>query len=174
MQLVKWIAIFIIAGQAIALFATPFALIPPAALALAIKARGSRWLIPANRDKRERKVCYVRLGLIGGIAGAFFAFGAVIGAEKWIYYTQHQLCSDWQDGIVWIFAGSFFPLLCSAFALCWTALSFRIPEESVWASLFLYSSERRLMNWVCAGATQIMFWGLFTFCIFRLMVYALL
>ena len=145
-----------------------FGLIPPFGLALAKRLERKQWLIPESRDKYEARVPYFILGILGGIAGAIVAVGTLAGSEQWICYSQHQLCNDGQGGILLIFTLPFFSIVCSSIALVWTSWSFRIPEESAWASIFRYSGKRRTLNWLCAVTTQIVFWSFFTAAVFRI------
>jgi hypothetical protein len=151
-------------------FGLAFGLVPPLAVALSNRLTGSRWLIPASRDRYEAKVPYFILGLFGGIGGAFLAFATLAGALEWECYAHKFGCNDGQGGIALIFTVPIISVVCSALALCWTALSFRIREESVWASVFRYSGERRLVNWVCAISIQIVHWVSFAAIVFRMML----
>jgi hypothetical protein len=143
-------------------------LLPPLGLALSNRSQETRWLIPASRYKQGVKVPYFLLGTAGGCGGAIVALLTLVGALEWECYTRHFGCNDGQGGIMLIFTVPCFAIVCSSLALVWTSLSFRIPEASIWASVFRYSGERRLMNWLCALAIQASFWGILVAVVFRM------
>jgi hypothetical protein len=146
------------------------AALPPAGVALILKGRGSRWTIPANEKVGERKIHYVTLGLLGGLAGEISAICSLSFGEWWVCRTEHQLCNDGQGGMALIFTIPALSLFGSIITLLWTWASLRIPADMPWASVFSYSGTRRSLNWICAIAIQLIFWSLLTFAVFRLTV----
>jgi hypothetical protein len=156
-------------GGVIALlpFGLIFGLVPPLFMALSNRWTGSQWLIPSSRNRYDAQVPCFELGIMGGIGGAFVAFVTLMSALEWECYSRHIGCNDGQGGIELIFTLPILSVVCSTLALVWTSLSFRIPEESVWASLYRYSGQRHLMNWVCAIAIQAIYWVLVSAVVFR-------
>jgi hypothetical protein len=144
------------------------ALIPVMFVAAASRESGSRWRIPGKDGKSDRKVHYVLLGLIGGLAGEFTAVISLFISTWWACRTGNQVCHDGQAGMVLIVTIPVLSFLGSILSLVWTWISLGFASNRLWASLFRYDGPNRLLNRVLATAIQIIFWPLFTLVIVRL------
>ena len=146
-----------------------FAAIPPAALALVLKMQGTRWHV-ALENGSQRKVRYWILGLVGGLAGGFTAVLALVLGTAWFCYKQYAICHDGQAGIALIFTIPMLSLFGSAFSLFWTWCSLRLESRRLWASIFSYSGQQPGLNFILAGVIQLVYWALFSYCLFWLTI----
>ena len=142
------------------LFAIPFAVIPPAAVALFLRASDRKWTVLLAREEETRKVPYVKLGLIGGICGECLAVCSLFFASEWSCLKGQQLCHDGQTGMVLILTVPLFSVLGSIIALFWTWITLRVPGERVYASIFAYSGPRRSLNRVIGLVFVLCIWML--------------
>ena len=93
---------------------------------------------------------YILAGLLGGLGGEFCAVSSVfLSLSMWCSHHP-QPCNDAQGGIVLIFLLPIGVIGGSLFACWWTRLTIKIPEKSVWTSIFIYSGPSRVLNWCCA------------------------
>lgn len=82
--------------------AVPFALIPVGFVAMEAREPNSRWRI---RDGNSvRKIRYVWLGVLGGLAGEVVAVNSFFLAEWWSCRKGSQICHDGQAGMLLMFS----------------------------------------------------------------------
>jgi hypothetical protein len=156
-----------IASLYVSLFGVPFTLALSGAWALVLKIDHSKWLIPATRHRPERKVRYVVLAVLGGIAGDFAAVDSRAIGEWWICRTQHRLCNEGQGGLMLIFSVPVLAVLGALVAWGWTWLSLRIPPHQPWASIFCYRGSLRWLNLLLALIIPTAFWAFVTLGLIR-------
>lgn len=148
----------IFATLTFSVIAVPIALIPVGIVAICARLTDSRWKIPPDGRRPEREIPYVRLGVLGGLAGNFIAVSSLFLASWWSCQMGTQLCHDGQTGMLLIFTVPFFSFLGSTLSLIWTWLGLGMDSTKLFASVFIYNGPNRKLNVAQAIAVQLIFW----------------
>lgn len=143
-----------------AVLALPFAAIPPLLLFSALRTMGHRWIVTQPKQGRITPVPYVRLGILGGLAGETAAVCSLFFATEWNCMRGNSACYDGQAGMVLMFTVPLLSALGSGTAILWTRIALGIPADRVFASFLCYSGPRRVMNQFISLAIVIACWGL--------------
>jgi hypothetical protein len=146
-----------------------FAAVPPGALAIALAAKNKRWLV-VFENGTERKVRYGILGLAGGLAGGFTAVFSLVLGMAWFCYKQYAVCHDGQAGFALIFTIPMLSMFGSGLSLLWTRWTLQGARNRLWASIFCYSGQWPGLNFIGAIVIQLVYWAIFTYCIFWLTI----
>lgn len=95
--------------------------------------------------------------LAGGVAGEFCAVCSLfLSLSMWCSH-QPQPCNDAQGDVALIYLVPIGACCGSVLALFWTWLTLKIPEDSAWTSVFIYSGRSRIRNVCCAIAVPTAF-----------------
>ena len=136
----------------------PFALLPAGFVAILLKAEKREWKVIHKGDVVGDSVPVWKLGLLGGIGGAFAAVSSLLVGEWWICLSEHQLCHDGQGGIALIFTVPLLVTFGAALSLAWTWISLGIPAGNAFTSVLRCSGGMRWLNWTVAVVEAALFW----------------
>ena len=115
---------------------------------------------------------YVIGGILGGLAGEFCAVCSnYLSQRMYCFQVEKQgfYCNIAQGDVILVFLIPIGIVLGSLLAEGWTWLTMRLPAESAWTSVFIYSGARRIRNWACAIALPLGFYVFLTWLLARLM-----
>ena len=140
--------------------AIPFALVPVGFVAMKAREPNSRWRIPSANGTAVRKIPYVWLGILGGIAGEIVAVNSLFFAGWWSCHRGSELCHDEQSWMLLMFSLPALSFFGSLLSLTWTWFTLGINTREPFASVFLYEGPNRFLNRVVALGIQLIFWPL--------------
>jgi len=140
--------------------AIPFALLPVGFVAMKARGPNSRWRIPSANSNSVRKIHYVWLGILGGIAGEIIAVNSLFLAGWWSCQKGSELCHDEQPWMLLMFSLPGLSFFGSLLSLTWTWFTLGINTSKPFASVFVYDGPNRFLNRVAALCIQLIFWPL--------------